>query len=161
MQRKTNWGLGRWHCPSPEIFFDFWVWKWWLLVHYGRLPTWRGGMPPLDPPVTKSAGRTDKNDEELRPRKVKPRSWVLDCAPSQQLLSFCSEPGFGGKASELCLNVNCAPELLTLWHCSRHAQRNSCVLTVNSANDSISIKLQGTRKGVVQKDNFVARWTRS
>jgi len=23
MQRKTSWGLGRGHCPFPEIFFDF------------------------------------------------------------------------------------------------------------------------------------------
>ena len=54
MQRKTNWGLGR---GNLEFFFRFWVCKWRLLVHSGRLTTWRGGhalRPPLDPPVAKT-----------------------------------------------------------------------------------------------------------
>jgi len=50
VQRKTSWGLGRGHCHSPEIF-RFWVWKWWLLVHSGHLPTWRGGPWPFPAPL--------------------------------------------------------------------------------------------------------------
>jgi len=30
--------------------FRFWVWKWRLLVHSWRLPTWRGGMALPGPP---------------------------------------------------------------------------------------------------------------
>ena len=58
-RRRGGWGFGR-ECPPPQWgrqkIIRFLVWKWRLLVHSGRLPTWRGGRhgpsrPPLDPPV--------------------------------------------------------------------------------------------------------------
>jgi len=58
MQRKTSWGLGRGHWPLPRnFFFQFWVWKWRLLVHSGRLPTWRGGPWPTPAPIGSASVR--------------------------------------------------------------------------------------------------------
>ena len=55
MQRKTSWGLGRGHCPSPEIFFSILSMKmatfsaFWVLAHAAR-----GAMAPPGPPGSAS-----------------------------------------------------------------------------------------------------------
>jgi len=63
MQRKTSWGLGRGHCPSPEDFSTLSLKiatfsAFWALAHVA------GRACPLDPPVDEGGRARVTTDEE-------------------------------------------------------------------------------------------------
>jgi len=94
-------GGGVWGNAPPHKIVRFWVWKWRLLVHSGRLPTWRGGMARPGPLGSASA---DKTHETYY------RSWNCGLGRKQKYTGFHRSvqicKGFSGiKPNELFVNV--------------------------------------------------------